>query len=98
MNKLTDTIDYNALKKKAYELVVIQGRMQKDVAKILDLSEKTISDWSVAGNWKELKTTNEVINCRRFLEAKLFDVMADIALIEDKELRVRIANKLTGRV
>lgn len=89
--------DYGVLKKRAYDLVVVQGMMQKDAAKILKLSENTLSIWSKAGNWKELKASAEIVNFRRFLSDKIFDLMVDISLIEDKELRTRIANKLTGK-
>ncbi|GAB6123536.1 helix-turn-helix domain-containing protein [Dysgonomonas termitidis] len=92
-----EQIDYNLLKKKAYDLVVIQGRPQKEAANILNLSEKTLSVWSKSGNWQELKADNEIVNFRKFLSDKIFDLMADIALIDDKELRTRIANKLTGK-
>lgn len=95
--KNVNYIDYGVLKKKAYDLVVIQGRPQKEVAKILKLAENTISKWSKAGEWKELKASAEIVNFRTFLSDKIFDLMVDISLIEDKELRTRIANKLTGK-
>ncbi|NDV79858.1 hypothetical protein [Dysgonomonas sp. 511] len=89
--------DYGVLKKKAYDLVVIQGRPQKEAAGILKITEKTLSVWSKAGNWQELKASTEMVNFRKFLSDKIFDLMADIALIDDKELITRIANKLTGK-
>lgn len=90
--------DYVQLKEKAYDLVVVHGYSQKEASEILSLSEKTLSQWAIQGGWKEERESLENINFQEFIKEKLRDLLADIAQIEDKELRVRIANKLTGRV
>lgn len=45
--------DYEKLKHTAYEYVVVQGLDQKEVAKILDISEPTLSKWAKGGRWRE---------------------------------------------
>lgn len=51
--------DYDKLKHSAYELVVIQGRDQKEVAEMLKLSEPTLSKWSTEGKWREERETRQ---------------------------------------
>lgn len=45
--------EYEKLKRSAYELVVIQGKSQKEVAELLGVSEQSMSDWSKEGKWRE---------------------------------------------
>lgn len=51
--------DYTKLKHSAYELVVQQGKTQKEAAKLLGVTEKTMSDWAVEGDWRELRKTRQ---------------------------------------
>lgn len=39
-------------KKLAHELFVKQGKQAKEIAKLVDVSEKTLSKWVNDGNWK----------------------------------------------
>ncbi|MDU1892749.1 MAG: hypothetical protein E6767_18875 [Dysgonomonas sp.] len=45
--------DYVKLRHTAYEYVVEQGKTQKEVAVLLGVTEKTMSDWAKEGNWRE---------------------------------------------
>lgn len=50
--------EYEKLKRTAYEYVVVQGMEQKEVAKLLGVTEATISSWANAskeGKWKDLR-------------------------------------------
>ena len=75
----------NEVKKKAYELVIMQGMQQKEAAKVIDVAENTICRWAKA--WKKYpvikKPTTETI----------MDIMSDICQIENSELRNSITNK-----
>jgi transposase len=58
-NQLTKR-EYEKLKQTAYEYIVAQGLDQKEVAKILHLTETTISKWAnqgKEGKWKDLRET-----------------------------------------
>lgn len=45
--------DYDKLRRSAYQLVVLKGHSQKEVAEILGVSEVTMSNWSTEGKWRE---------------------------------------------
>lgn len=47
--------DYVKLRRAAYELVVEQGKNQKEAAALTGVSEKTLSEWAVEGDWRELR-------------------------------------------
>ena len=51
--------DYIKLRRTAYEYVVEQGKTQKETAIILGLPEKTMSEWSKEGGWRELRKTRQ---------------------------------------
>ncbi len=51
--------EYDKLKRTAFEFVVVQGLDQKDVAKMLNISEQTISKWAIEGNWRELREVRQ---------------------------------------
>ncbi len=51
--------DYDKLKRTAYEYVVVQGLDQKEVARMLNLSEPTISKWSTESNWREQREARQ---------------------------------------
>lgn len=51
--------DYIKLRRTAYEYVVEQGKTQKEVAALLGITEKCMSDWAKEGNWRELRKTRQ---------------------------------------
>lgn len=65
--------EYDKLKVTAYELVVVQNQEQKEVARILNLTEATLSSWAQEGKWKELREarmqcqTTETDNLRKLI-------------------------------
>lgn len=95
-NAIDDKPNYRQLKKQAFELVVMQGEKQKEVANKLNISEKTMSEWSKQGNWREQQKNVEMQEQSKTLISRFFATIPDICEIEDKELRMRIANKLIG--
>ncbi len=53
---MTDTlssIELQEAKVKAKHLVEVEGKQQKDVAAIVGVSEKTLSNWVIKGKWKK---------------------------------------------
>ncbi len=52
-NTKPDSIDYIKIKKRAKYLVVVSGLTQKEVSKILGVSEKTLSHWATKGEWRK---------------------------------------------
>lgn len=69
----------NEIKNKAYELVIMQGMQQKEVAKILGVAENTVFRW--AKTWKKCPMIKK-------------PTMESITDIEDSELRNNISSKL----
>lgn len=51
--------DYDKLKQAAWEMVVVQGRDQKEVAAILNISEPTLSAWSTESKWREQREARQ---------------------------------------
>ncbi len=47
--------NYAELKARAENFVLTDGLTQKEVSKLLEVPEKTISKWSMAGKWKAKK-------------------------------------------
>lgn len=95
-NAIDEKPNYRQLKKQAFELVVMQGKKQKDVANKLNISEKTMSEWAKQGNWREQQKNVEMQEQSKSLLSRFMATVPDICEIEDKELRMRIANKLIG--
>lgn len=58
---------YAAIRLKARYMVIVQGHTQKDVSKILSVSEKTLSEWSNRYNWKS--ANDKMINRKGGFEA-----------------------------
>ena len=79
-------MNYNELKKKAYDLVFMRGMQQKEAAKVLGVAENTVCRWAKA--WKK----HPVIN--KPTVEMVADIMQDICRIEDNDLRNRISDKL----
>jgi transposase len=59
MTKRTTRKDLEKTKRSAYEYVVVQGYLQAETAKILGISEKTLSSWARAGGWRELRKARQ---------------------------------------
>lgn len=57
--KNTTKADYVKLRRTAYELIVEKGKTQKEAAATLGITEATMSDWAVEGNWRELRKTRQ---------------------------------------
>jgi len=51
--------EYEKLRHTAYEYIVVHGLDQKEVARMLDLTEQTISKWSKDGKWREERTSRQ---------------------------------------
>ncbi len=51
--------EYDKLKQAAWEMVVVQGRDQKEVANLLNVSEPTLSAWSTEGKWREQREARQ---------------------------------------
>ena len=59
MAKKTGKKEYEKLKRSAYEYVVVQNYTQAETAEMLGISERTLSDWARAGNWRELRKARQ---------------------------------------
>jgi len=81
--------NYRLLKTQAYEMVVLQSKTQCETAKRLGVSEVTLSKWASNGKWRETANILESLRPHK-------NLLSDICEIEDKELRMRIVNKLFG--
>ncbi len=69
--------EYERLRRSAFEYVVVQGMEQKEVAKLLNLTEATLSTWAnngKEGKWKELREarmqcqSTEADNLRKLIQ------------------------------
>ena len=78
----------NEDRQKAYELIVLQGYKQKEVAKILGVSEMSLSRWSKDHGWRTKRT--ELI----YSADGIIDLMLDICKIKDNKLRDSIIDRL----
>jgi transposase len=75
--------NYDKLKLMAYQYVVEQGKTQKEAAAILAVTEKTMSDWAVDGNWRELrKARQSAISTARE------NIQSLISLLSEKRLNL----------
>ncbi|MDR1155287.1 MAG: hypothetical protein LBL04_11320 [Bacteroidales bacterium] len=59
MARKTGKKEYEKLRRSAYEYVVVQDCTQVQTAKILGVSEKTLSDWARDGGWRELRKARQ---------------------------------------
>jgi transposase len=59
MLKKTSKKEYTKLKRAAYEYVVVQGCTQTETAEMLNISEKTLSEWARTGGWRELRKARQ---------------------------------------
>ena len=75
--------DYEKLRNTAYEYIVKQGKTQREVAALLGISEKTMSEWAKEGDWRELrKTRQSSANTARE------NIQRIISLLSEKRLNV----------
>ena len=51
--------EYEKIKRSAYEYVVVQDYTQAQAAEMLNISEKTLSDWARAGGWRDLRKARQ---------------------------------------
>lgn len=102
--------EYQKLKYSAYEYIVIQGKTQKETAKLLGISEQTLSEWSRESNWKDQRkarqqsTRTESDNIRQIIrlnserrliiETEIADAIKDNNKKLESELRAE-ANRLS---
>jgi transposase len=59
MAKKISKKEYTKLKRAAYEYVVVQGHTQAETSELLGVSEKTLSEWARAGDWRELRKARQ---------------------------------------
>ncbi|WP_163309941.1 Bro-N domain-containing protein [Dysgonomonas sp. 521] len=95
-NAIHEKPNYRHIKKQAFELVVLQGKTQKEAASVLQIAENTMSEWARQGNWRAQRKAAEMEEQSSTLVNRFFAVVPDICEIEDKELRMRIISKLAG--
>lgn len=60
--KQLSRVEYDKLKRTAYEYIVIQGLDQKEVANLLNITEATLSKWANMPNevkWKDLRESRQ---------------------------------------
>ena len=76
----------NEIKRKAYELVMVQDMQQKEAAVILGIAENTIGRWAKV--WKKAPMI------KKPTVESIADIMSDICKIEDNNLRNGITDKL----
>lgn len=80
-------IDYDKLKRTAYEYVVTQGIDQKEVARMLDVSEPTVSKWSTEGKWREERASRQQCHSTDAANTKqILKLMADKRLTLELEI------------
>lgn len=91
--------EYNKLRQTAYEMVVIRGLDQKEVAKKLNITEATISKWANSGKegkWKELRQARQqCVSTDGDNIKKLLQVMSEQRLFIEEEILA--AKKAGGR-
>lgn len=80
--------EYNKLKHSAYELVVMQGYDQKEVAKILCISEQTVSAWSQEGGWiNEQKARQQCFSSDTTNTKEIIKLLSEKRLSLEMEIR-----------
>ena len=104
------TAEYEKLKFSAYEYIVIKGKIQKETAELLGITEQTVSDWAREGKWKELRqarqqsTRTEADNIRQIIRLnseRRLEIEGEIntaVKVEDKKLEGELrseANRLS---
>lgn len=62
---------------RALDLFLYTDKTQKEIAEILDVSEKTISVWAASENWDELKGASSVTSAK--IVSKLYKKLDELA-------------------
>lgn len=75
--------DTNKLKKAAEIMFIEQGKLQKEIAQVLGISETTISKWAKAKKWKEERTAR-----MNTIEKRAEDIKTVIASITERRLEI----------
>ena len=103
--------DYYKLRQAAFELVVVQGRSQKEASETLGISENTLSKWAnddQEGKWKDLRearqqcASTDAENTRqllRLLSKQRLDIegqIQDAVITEDADLEGMLRRKASG--
>ena len=81
--KTTTKADYVKLRHMAYEMVVEQGKTQKEAAASLGISEGTMSEWAMDGNWRALRKTRQ-----SSASTARENITRMISLLSEKRLRL----------
>ena len=95
--------DYTKLRRAAYELIVEQGKTQKEAAAALGVTEATISSWAMEGDWRGLRKSRQsatstarenIIRIISLLSEKRLELEAEISEAADtgdtkRELELR---------
>lgn len=107
-NKQLTKKEYQKLKQTAYEYVVVQGFDQKEVARILKLSEQTLSKWSKDENWRDqrearqLCSSTDADNTKKLLRLmssqrlELEESITDAIKAGDKEEEARLRKQASS--
>ena len=105
--------ELDKLKFSAYQLVVVQGKTQKEAAETVGVSEVTMSDWSKEGDWRNQRLSRqqdhrtEVENIKQIMRLtsdRRLEIESDIAAAqktEDKKLEAELraeANRLSDSI
>ena len=77
--------DYNKLQHTAYRYVVAQGYSQKDAAKMLGVSEVSMSNWARDGKWKEQREARQQTS-----EADVQNLKQIIRLLSRRRLDIEL--------
>ncbi len=100
--------DYDKLRRTAYEYVVIRGLDQKDVAKIIGVSETTLSKWSTKYKWRDDRearqqcSSTDADNTKKLLSLlarqrlELEDAISDAVKIGDTEEEKRLRKQASA--
>ncbi|MDR0829850.1 MAG: hypothetical protein LBN95_07045 [Prevotellaceae bacterium] len=81
----------------AYTLY-LQGRQQKEIANLLDVTTATISNWAQKGNW-QLKRASQSLSRKELVSKLLVSINTTIDMVNelgDIELMMKLPEKLAG--
>ena len=105
MVKKKDKEEYLKFRRSACELIVEQGKTQKEAARLLGVTEKTISGWASEGGWRELRKIRQssantardnILRIIRILSEKRINLESEINSAIDtdnKELELQLRSE-----
>lgn len=76
----------NSMEKKrkaAYVYIVNKGHTQKETARLLDVSERTLSLWAKKGGWKEIRVARQTT-----ADATEDNIRSIVGILAEKRLRL----------